>query len=119
MGAVLRPNCANFVNFAIRFFCHGYWTVAAGVALRRWLDQPALNTAALLVLCTKHDLAGARSADEMAELLGVVDVAPPSRRRHVQACSAVTGAGLRAGFDALQQASWRRLADWASAAHAR
>jgi ADP-ribosylation factor-like protein 2 len=66
--------------------------------LHALLGQEKLAGASLLVFANKQDLQGALSHAEIANLLELDDIC---QRRHwkIQACSAVTGAGLVDGVD--------------------
>lgn len=82
--------------------------------LERLLHEERLAGASLLVWANKQDVAGARSAEEIAEILGLTggdgaesDEGTPSLLRHrhwsIKACSAVTGEGVQEGLDWIVQ----------------
>merc|ERR1712113_236713 len=65
--------------------------------LQLLLQQERLAGASLLVFANKQDIAGACSAEEIREVLGLDSVDP--RHWRIAACSAFTGEGLPAGVD--------------------
>ena len=74
----------------------------ANFQLNALLKEEALRDATLLVFATKQDLPLALRVSEITEKLGLETLVPvwgEGRRWHVQACSAVTGDGLREGLN--------------------
>jgi len=68
--------------------------------LHSLLGQEKLAGCSLLVLANKQDLAGALSADEIAEVLELKnDQFTSGRHWEIHGCSAVTGEGLVEGID--------------------
>mmetsp|Transcript_18076 Transcript_18076/g.36217 ORF Transcript_18076/g.36217 Transcript_18076/m.36217 type:complete len:187 (-) Transcript_18076:41-601(-) len=63
------------------------------------MGQEKLAGASLMIFANKQDLAGALTADEIAEALELNSEKFSSRHWSIVACSAVTGAGLLEGMD--------------------
>ena len=69
-------------------------------ALFELLHQERLAGATLLIFANKHDIEGALSSQEIAQLLQL-ETHESLKKRHwsIQSCSAVEGEGLEAGID--------------------
>ena len=63
------------------------------------LQQERLAGASLLVFANKQDIAGALTAEEIREELGLDAIGQGKRHWRIEACSAFTGAGLANGVD--------------------
>jgi signal recognition particle receptor subunit beta len=69
----------------------------AGGELQQMLALPEMETASVLVLANKQDMAGAADVYAICEALGLEEIS--GRAWHIQACSAATGDGLFEGLD--------------------
>ena len=68
--------------------------------LHQLLGQEKLAGASLLIFANKQDLAGALTAEEIAEVLNLkADAFTTGRHWEIRGCSAVTGEGLVEGID--------------------
>ena len=76
-------------------------------ALNRVLAESALEDTKLLVFANKQDLAGAMSAAELTEGLGLNELR--GRSWYIQACCSTSGDGLYEGLDWLLHtpSSWK------------
>jgi ADP-ribosylation factor-like protein 2 len=64
------------------------------------LQQERLAGASLLIFANKQDVAGALSASEISQVLGLESSEKYQNRHwHIHCCSAVTGEGLAEGMD--------------------
>jgi len=61
------------------------------------LALPEMETASVLVLANKQDMAGAADVYNICEALALEDI--QGHAWHIQACSAATGDGLFEGLD--------------------
>lgn len=68
-----------------------------GIELSELLEEDKLMGAPLLVFANKQDLLSAASASEVAEGLGLDSIR--DRKWQIQACSALTGEGVKDGLD--------------------
>ena len=64
-------------------------------------SKPSNGNTALLILANKQDIRGAATAAELSQFLDLTSLRPAGWR--VQSCCALTGAGLKEGFDWLSQ----------------
>ncbi len=67
--------------------------------LETLMDQEKLAGASLMIFANKQDLAGAMTAEEIAEALDLSSERYSTRHWSIVACSAVTGKGLVEGMD--------------------
>mmetsp|Transcript_7713 Transcript_7713/g.22850 ORF Transcript_7713/g.22850 Transcript_7713/m.22850 type:complete len:229 (-) Transcript_7713:1242-1928(-) len=61
------------------------------------LKEERLMAASLLIFANKQDVPGALTVPQISEVLRLPDFS--NRNAHIEACSAVSGAGLREGMD--------------------
>mmetsp|Transcript_13171 Transcript_13171/g.17219 ORF Transcript_13171/g.17219 Transcript_13171/m.17219 type:complete len:186 (+) Transcript_13171:112-669(+) len=71
--------------------------------LKKLLMQEKLAGACVLILANKQDLEGSLSGEELSLRLGLNAFHFNNRHHFVQACSAVTGQGLKEGIDWIVQ----------------
>lgn len=83
----------------------------ARAELEELLQEERLAGATLLVFANKQDLPGARSVDEIREVLGLTEGASMTKGHHwaIQGCSAYTGENLLEGLDWLVDDVGERL----------